>query len=120
MSLTYDSIHWTAHKKLYDRVLLGLVAGYLSVFFGLQAWLNPASTYETNIIRATGTLAFFLLHVTLCIGPLCRLDQRFLPLLYNRRHLGVSVFLIGAVHGVFNLLQFHSMGNMDMNAHLFT
>jgi nitrite reductase/ring-hydroxylating ferredoxin subunit/DMSO/TMAO reductase YedYZ heme-binding membrane subunit len=120
MSLTYDSIHWTAHKKLYDRVLLGLVAGYLSVFFGLQAWLNPASTYETNIIRATGTLAFFLLHVTLCIGPLCRLDQRFLPLLYNRRHLGVSVFLIGAVHGVFNLLQFHSMGNTNIFVSLFT
>jgi len=35
-----------------------------------------------------------LLHIILSIGPLCRLDSRFLPLLYNRRHLGVTMFLL--------------------------
>ena len=39
--------------------------------------------------RASAPRALLLLHVILCIGPLCRLDRRFLPLLYNRRHLGV-------------------------------
>ena len=30
----------------------------------------------------------------LSIGPLARLDRRFLPLLYNRRHLGVTMFVL--------------------------
>jgi hypothetical protein len=30
-----------------------------------------------------------MLTIILSIGPLCRLDRRFLPLLYNRRHFGV-------------------------------
>ena len=40
-----------------------------------------------------------LLHVVLCIGPLARLDRRFLPLLYNRRHLGVLMFTLALAHG---------------------
>jgi hypothetical protein len=31
-----------------------------------------------------------------------------LPLLYNRRHLGVRHFLLGLAHGVFALVQFHA------------
>ncbi len=54
-----------------------------------------------------------MLQFILCIGPLARLESRFLPLLYNRRHLGVATFLIGAVHGVFNIVQFHALGNID-------
>jgi hypothetical protein len=52
--------------------------------------------------------AFLLLHIVLCIGPLCRLDPKFLPLLYNRRHLGVVTFLLGAIHSVVAIRQFHS------------
>jgi hypothetical protein len=51
------------------------------------------------LIRALGTCAFLLLHLVLCIGPLARFDRRFLPLLYNRRHLGVATFLVGLFHG---------------------
>ena len=47
------------------------------------------------------------------IGPLCRIDRRFLPLLYNRRHLGVLTFAFGAAHGVFALVQFHASGNAN-------
>ena len=65
------------------------------------------------VIRACGTAAFLLLHVVLCIGPLCRLDRRFLPLLYNRRHLGVTTFLLGATHGVFAIVQFHALGDVN-------
>ena len=32
--------------------------------------------------------------------PLARLDQRFLPLLYNRRHLGVATFLVALSHAL--------------------
>ena len=119
MSVVYDPVHWTPHKKLYDRLILAFVVAYLALFGGLQLALHPQITAETLIIRATGTLAFLMLHVILVIGPLCRLDPRFLPLLYNRRHLGVSMFLVGLVHGVFNLFQFHSMGNVDPMVSLF-
>src|SRR5207302_10393087 len=77
-------------------------------------------TAETLIIRAAGSAAFLLLHIVLCIGPLCRLDSRFLPLLYNRRHLGVATFLVGAVHGVFGIIQFHSLGDKNPLVSLLT
>ena len=62
---------------------------------------------------ALGTAALLLLHVILCIGPLCRLDRRFLPLLYNRRHLGVTMFLLALAHGTFSIFQFHALGNLN-------
>ncbi|MCB9331512.1 MAG: ferric reductase-like transmembrane domain-containing protein [Lewinellaceae bacterium] len=120
MSLSYEPVHWTPHKKLYDRLILVFVLVYLLLFSVLNLWLHPQITAETLVIRATGTLAFLMLHVILSIGPLCRLNPRFLPLLYNRRHLGVSMFLIALVHGVFNLVQFHSLGNVDPLVSLFT
>jgi len=119
MSVIYDPVHWTPHKKLYDRLLLAFVGLYLVLFGALEAALHPQVTAETLVIRATGTLAFLMLHIILCIGPLCRLDKRFLPLLYNRRHFGVTMFLIGLVHGVFNIIQFHSQGNVDPLVSLF-
>src|SRR5690606_9281796 len=33
-----------------------------------------------------------------------------LPLLYNRRHLGVAMFLLGLIHAIFAVLQFHGFG----------
>jgi nitrite reductase/ring-hydroxylating ferredoxin subunit/DMSO/TMAO reductase YedYZ heme-binding membrane subunit len=70
-------------------------------------------TIETLLIRAFGITAFVLLHVILCIGPLARLDARFLPLLYNRRHLGVTMCLLALTHGLFAVVQFHSGGSLD-------
>jgi methionine sulfoxide reductase heme-binding subunit len=120
MSVNYEPIHWTPHKRLYDKIMLGVVAAYLVVFIGAQLLLFPEITVETIIIRATGTLAFLMLHFILIIGPLCRLDTRFLPLLYNRRHLGVTMFLISTVHGIFSLIQFHGLGNVGILTSLFT
>lgn len=120
MSVIYDPVHWTPHKKTYDRLIAAFVFAYLALFCGLQLLLHPQITAETLVIRATGTLAYLMLHIILIIGPLCRLNPRFLPLLYNRRHLGVSMFLIALVHGIFNLVQFHSLGNVDPLLSLFT
>jgi len=65
-------------------------------------------------------LAVLLLHVILAIGPLCRLNKKFLPLLYNRRHLGVTMFSIALIHGTFSILQFHALGNTNPVLSLFT
>lgn len=91
--------------------MAGLIALYLMTFIGLQVVFYPEITIETLIIRATGSLAFLMLHVILCVGPLARINPRFLPLLYNRRHLGVTMCLIALIHGAFNIIQFHALGN---------
>jgi nitrite reductase/ring-hydroxylating ferredoxin subunit/DMSO/TMAO reductase YedYZ heme-binding membrane subunit len=54
-------------------------------------------------IWAFGSAAFLMLTAILAIGPLARLDRRFLPLLYNRRHFGVLTFCVAAVHAWFLL-----------------
>src|SRR5437016_3771402 len=113
MSVQYGAIGWNRQKKIYDLALVTLVVLYLSIFAGVGAWRNPDATAETLLIRAFGTAALLLLHVVLCIGPLARLDSRFLPLLYNRRHLGVTMFLLALAHGGFGLIQFHALGNLN-------
>jgi len=119
MSNTYGAISWNRQKRVYDFTLVSLVALYLAVFVGVGAWRNPNATAETLLIRGLGTASFLLLNVVLCIGPLSRLDRRFLPLLYNRRHLGVTTFLLGLAHGGFGLVQFHSLGNVNPLISLF-
>jgi len=120
MSHQYQAIGWNRQKRVYDVVVLIGVTLYIALFIGFGALLFAYATAETLIIRAAGSVAFLLLHVVLCIGPLCRLDSRFLPLLYNRRHLGVVTFLLGAVHGIFAIIQFHSLGDKDPLVSLLT
>ncbi|MBI2688692.1 MAG: ferric reductase-like transmembrane domain-containing protein [Acidobacteria bacterium] len=114
MSVHYQAVGWSRQKKIYDGVAAGGTLLYLGVFAGLGALAHPDATAETLLIRAFGTGAFLLLHVVLAIGPLTRLDKRFLPLLYNRRHLGVLMFLLALTHGLLSLIQFHALGNVGM------
>jgi sulfoxide reductase heme-binding subunit YedZ len=44
---------------------------------------------------------------------LCRLNPRFLPMLYNRRHLGVMMFLIALGHGLLSVVWYHGFGNFN-------
>jgi len=119
MSTEYRAISWNRQKRIYDLVVVCLLLSYVLVFVGVGALRNPTATAETLLIRGLGTAAFLLLHVVLCIGPLARLDRRFLPLLYNRRHLGVTTFLVGLAHGGFALIQFHALGNVNPLVSLF-
>lgn len=111
MSAGYRAISWNPQKKAYDLVIVSGVVLYLAIFIGLSSLLHPNATAETILIRAIGTAAFLLLNIILCIGPLCRLNPRFLPMLYNRRHLGVTMFLLGLAHAVFSVFQFHAQGD---------
>lgn len=113
MSVSYQAVGWNRQKKIYDGLLAGGVVGYLALFVGVGFALHPDATAETMLIRGFGTAAFLLLHVILSIGPLCRLDPRFLPLLYNRRHMGVTMFFLALVHGGFSVVQFHGLGDLN-------
>lgn len=120
MSAAYRAIDWNRQKRLYDLTLTGLLALGLGSFIGVSLWVSPNLTAETLIIRGCAVSALLLLHIILCIGPLARLDPRFLPLLYNRRHLGVTMFLLGLVHGGFALVQFHALGDENPLVSVFT
>lgn len=111
MGVSYVAVQWNPQKKKYDLLIWSGIIGYLSLFIGSNILGNPEITEETLVIRSTGTLAILMLHIILLIGPLCRLNPKFLPLLYNRRHLGVSMFLIAMVHGIFSTIQNHALSN---------
>jgi nitrite reductase/ring-hydroxylating ferredoxin subunit/DMSO/TMAO reductase YedYZ heme-binding membrane subunit len=120
MSASYQAVLWNQQKKHYDWVIFAFCTTYLVLFISATLVFNPQVTFETLLIRSTSTLALLLLHVILSIGPLARINRKFLPLLYNRRHLGVTMFCIAAIHGSFSILQFHTLGNVNPLVSLFT
>lgn len=120
MSVQYQAVLWNRQKRIYDSVLAGAILCYLTVFVVISAALHPDATVETLLIRAFGTCSFLILHIILGIGPLCRLDRRFLPLLYNRRHLGVAMFSLALTHGLFSIVQFHALGDVNPLLSVFT
>jgi nitrite reductase/ring-hydroxylating ferredoxin subunit len=112
MSVEYRAVTWNRQKRIYDTVIGFGVPGLVALFFGASALTHPNLTAETGVIRGLGLTALLLLHIVLSIGPLARLDPAFLPLLYNRRHLGVAMALVALAHGGFTLIQFHALGDV--------
>lgn len=116
MSHDYKAIQWTPFKTAYDLVLLAGVAVFLAAYVGATLIATPAGQSPSEIqilIRAFGAAAFALLTVILLIGPLARLSPRFLPLLYNRRHLGVTCFLLALVHAGLVILWYHGFSDIS-------
>ena len=113
MSNFYQAVNWNRQKRIYDTALATGVVSYLALFTVTTFALDPNATAETTLIRALGTCALLLLHLILCIGPLCRLNPKFLPLLYNRRHLGVTMFILALAHATFATIQFHALGDVN-------
>ena len=101
MSVAYIPVQWNRNKWIYDAVLVALVVLYIVAFLkwgpSAQDVTRPIDT-AVHRARAFGSCAFFMLTVILCIGPLARLDRRFLPLLYNRRHFGVLTCFVAMAH----------------------
>lgn len=120
MSAGYRAVLWNRYKKRYDLFLWVGIILYLVFFILLNSAFYPYHNFNTILIRAFGTLAILMLHLILAIGPLCRLNPAFLPLLYNRRHLGVSLFFVASAHAGLSLLWFHGGGNLHPLVSLFT
>jgi DMSO/TMAO reductase YedYZ heme-binding membrane subunit len=94
-------VQWNRDKLVYDGLLLATVVLYVTVFLIVVPWLErPKDTLgEIDLrIRAFSSATFLMLTAMLAIGPLTRLDPRFLPLLYNRRHFGVLTFCVALTH----------------------
>lgn len=102
MSVGFRAVQWNRDKVVYDTVLVAAVALFLAGFVVIAYKLHPPKNLADAIdiwIRATGSCAFLMLTIILSIGPLARLNRKFLPVLYNRRHFGVLTFLIALAHG---------------------
>ncbi|MDD9910781.1 MAG: ferric reductase-like transmembrane domain-containing protein [Ahrensia sp.] len=101
MSVKYIPVQWNPNKWKYNAVMLIGVFAYLWLFI---EWTPAIMSNDGRIngqihnARAFGSCAFLMLTVILCIGPLARLDKRFLPLLYNRRHFGVMTLFVAITH----------------------
>ncbi len=113
MSHVYQAVGWSPQKRKYDLLIVLCMVVYLGAFAAITLATQPYVTVETLILRATGSLGFVMLSFILLIGPLARISPRFLPVLYNRRHLGVATFLVALVHGAFATLQFHALGEVN-------
>lgn len=103
MSVSYTHVQWNVHKRRYDAMVVAGVLGFVGIFMAVAMARHAgdeAISAPILLMRALGTCAIVLLHVVLCIGPLHRLDKRFAPLLYNRRHLGVILFLVAMGHAI--------------------
>src|SRR5690242_1863136 len=120
MSASYRAVLWNPQKRHYDLLIFAFCFTYIALFVAFTTLSDPQVTFETLLLRSTSTLALLLLHIILSIGPLSRINKKFLLLLYNRRHLGVTMFFIAAIHGVFGILQFHSLGNVSPIVSLLT
>ena len=101
MSVKYVPVQWNKNKWYYNGFMVAGVVGFLYLFLHVSPELlshkrsiNP----QVHNARAFGACAFLMLSVILCIGPLARLDKRFLPLLYNRRHFGVMTAFVAFTH----------------------
>lgn len=124
MSVCYTWIQWNKHKRVYDMVLLLGIVLFIAAYIGVSVATTPvgqATSPLILLIRATGSCAMLMLHLILAIGPLARLYPiQFAPLLYNRRHFGVTMFFVGLIHGVLVLLWYGSFGVVDPLTAMFT
>jgi sulfoxide reductase heme-binding subunit YedZ len=113
MSAAYKAVNWNRQKFIYDGVLAGAVVVTLALFVCLTLGLDAEATLETALIRGLGATAFLLFTVILLVGPLARLEPKALPILYNRRHLGVTMCLLALTHAAIALVQFHALGDVN-------
>ena len=121
MSVKYIPVQWNRNKWFYDAVLIAAVGAYLWIFLYLTPSLlgheRPIDRQVHNA-RAFGSATFLMMTAILCIGPLARLDRRFLPLLYNRRHFGVLTVFAGLTHASYIIDWYYAFSMSDKYAAL--
>ncbi len=111
MSVRYKPVTWNRNKLIYDVLLLVGIVLYIWMFLEIAPAFQTVTQSVSGPIykaRAFGTCAFLMLTLILCIGPLARLDTRFLPLLYNRRHFGVMTCAVALIHVTYVISLYYS------------
>lgn len=81
-------------KWKFDAVLAGIILAWFVV--GRLLFRGP--DLSVFLTQASAALAFLFLSATLSLGPLARLWRPATHFIYNRRHLGVTTWALGAFH----------------------
>lgn len=116
MTNAYRAVQWNRHKRLYDLTIAACVTGFVALFALFSRVFFPPPediSAPITLIRALGICAILMLHLILLIGPLARLTPRAAPLLYNRRHLGVSFFVVALLHALLVVGFYGGFGNQN-------
>ena len=122
MGHQYKAVQWNGNKIVYDLYMVAAIAVFIVVFVVVGLQTQPSGHNADPVIlliRALGVTAFSLLTVILTIGPLARISPRFLPMLYNRRHLGVTMFIVASAHFGLALIWYHAGGPLNPFVSLF-
>ncbi len=117
MAVGFQAVQWNRFKVIYDLVLWFGVATMITVFMVTTMMTQPEgeSFHPVQLVlRAFGLAAIVLLFITLSIGPLARLSERFKPLLYNRRHMGVTVFFLALIHASLVVVWYHGFSDTNV------
>ncbi len=117
MSVGFQAVQWNRFKIIYDLVLwIGAITLVVVFILVTNATQSEGESYHPVqlVLRAFGLTAIVLLFITLSIGPLARLSDRFKPLLYNRRHMGVTVFLFAFLHAALVLVWYHGFSETNI------
>ncbi|MFK7931029.1 MAG: Rieske 2Fe-2S domain-containing protein [Myxococcota bacterium] len=123
MSHGYVPVQISLRKLFYDAVL---IIGIVTYIFAFPAITNAVLTGPQAVtprileMRTFGTCGFVLLTLILSLGPLARLDRRFLPLVWNRRHFGVIFVGVVVYHAWKVLDYYHRYGNLETTQSIFT
>jgi len=123
VSVKYRLVQWTPVKIAYDGIAVAGIAGFIALFTKLGGGVyEGAEALSSQVVamRAWGACALTLLTVILTIGPAARLEPRFAPLLYNRRHLGVLLFFVAANHARLVLDYYHAFSDVPKLESLLT
>ena len=116
MSHEFVTVNWNPRKRVYDICLWFGIVLYITLYVVItnnQLQGGDSVSILILLMRAFSTCGFMMLTLILCIGPLARIDQRFLPLLYNRRHFGVSFFLVALIHAILAVFWYHGFGDIN-------
>jgi sulfoxide reductase heme-binding subunit YedZ len=116
MTNAYRAVQWNRHKRIYDLVIALSIGLFVISFVVLgRVFFPPPEDISVPVLvmRALGICAIMMLHIILLIGPLARLTPLAAPLLYNRRHLGVSFFIVAFLHGFIAIGFYGGFGNQN-------
>ena len=98
------------YKNPLDVIILGVIGVIFFVAFTLVD-----ETPRFILMRTAALSAFFLLGFVLMIGPLSRISAPFLRLYKYRRHIGVTVFILGVIH-LTQAVNYHGLDPADLLA----
>lgn len=123
MAVGYQAVLWNKFKVRYVQIIWAVILVFAISFAVFSTLSQPdgESFHPVQLVmRTLGFTAFSLLTFILTIGPLARLTARFKPLLYNRRHLGVSAFILMFLHALLAVGWYHGFSETNVFLSLLT